>query len=69
MKIVFRILVLPFIFGLILISYNIIVFKHLYDFLKYGGEWITFDKGSKTTIRDLFNLVEGRNKKNKFKTN
>ena len=58
MKYILRLLTLPFIFGVVFIGYNYSLICHLIHFVRYGGEWITFNKDSKDTIRELFNKIE-----------
>jgi hypothetical protein len=60
MKYILRLITLPFVFGLIFIGYNYSIIKHLIHYIKYGGEWMTFDKDSKNTIRELFNKIENK---------
>lgn len=60
MKYFLRLIALPFIFGVIFIGYNYSLIHHLIHFVRYGGEWITFDNNSKNTIRELFNKIENK---------
>lgn len=53
-KFICRIIALPFVFGLILVTYNVHVVKYSILFLLYGGEWITYKKGERKTIQDIF---------------
>ena len=56
MKVVQRILAFPFVFGVILIGYNVSVVHRSLLFLKYGGEWINYDKKmNRKTIQDHYN--------------
>ena len=54
MKIIIRILGFPFVLGLIFLSYNIRAFKRAIDFLRYGGEWINYDKNERITIQKIY---------------
>ena len=58
MKYILRIITLPFVFGLIFIGHIYSIITHLIHYIRYGGEWMTFDANSKETIRKLFNKVE-----------
>ena len=60
MKYILRIIALPFVLGLILIVYTYSIIAHLIHYIRYGGEWMTFDANSKETIRKLFNKVEDK---------
>lgn len=54
MKYILRIITFPFILSIILIAYNYHAFKHSIKFIINGGEWITYDAGDKTTIKDIY---------------
>lgn len=55
MKILIRILACPFLFGFVIIHHNIIAFHRIYLFLKYGGEWIQYDRNiNNKTIQDHY---------------
>lgn len=63
MKYILRIINLPFILGILLVSYNYTVIKRTVLFLIYGGEWINYDKKhNKKTILDVYNKLN-ENKK------
>lgn len=57
-KIIFRILVFPFIFCIHTMLATYSVFIHAFRWLRYGGEIITKNKDTNQTIADLFTLVE-----------
>lgn len=53
MKIIIRILAIPFVFCLIGIKYNITWISHTISFIRYGGEWVNYEKDSLVTIKNL----------------
>ena len=62
MKIILRIIVLPFVFSIILISYTYHAFRNSILFLIHGGEWNTYAKNDKGTIQEIF--IELKNARN-----
>lgn len=57
-KISLRLLVYPLILGILLITYNINVIKVSILFIIYGGEWITYYKDDKKTIKDIYDKMK-----------
>ncbi len=49
-----RIIAFPFILGLILIKYNAHGIINAICFLRFGGEWITYAKEDKVTMREIY---------------
>lgn len=60
-KIILRIIVSPFILGILLVTYNYTVFKRVILFLRYGGEWINYNKDDNKTIQDLYLIFKSNN--------
>jgi len=54
MKYILRILVLPFVIGLILVKFNYLGLKRCYYFLLYGGEFINYEKDDSKTIKEIY---------------
>ena len=55
MKYVLRIIVSPFVLGLFLGIHLTEVFKRLFEFIKYGGEWANYeDRNEKATIKKIY---------------
>ena len=55
MKIILRIIVSPFVLGIVLVFNIYHSFRNTIFFIKYGGEWITYaKKDDKKTIHDLY---------------
>lgn len=52
-----RIIASPFVLGLILIAYILGAFKRWVQFLKYGGEWINYDKDETVTIQKIYEEI------------
>ena len=56
--VVFRIIALPFIFIIITLYYFIFVARMLYNYIKYGGETIIYNKNTnRKTILEVFDKV------------
>lgn len=53
-NLILRILVYPFILGIIFVAYNARVIIDSIYFLLYGGEWITYSKQDRITIQDIY---------------
>jgi hypothetical protein len=59
MKYLIRILVLPFVAGIDLVTSVKLFFMFCKDFLLYGGEMMTYRKGhTPTTVADILNFVK-----------
>lgn len=58
-KLFLRILVLPFIVCIHLISYIYCAFKHSYLFLLHGGEWVNYNQKD-ASIQDVYNEVKNQ---------
>lgn len=61
-NLILRILALPFILGIVIIKYNYYVIVQCCLFLKYGGEWITYAKGDRNTILDIYKELKDNRK-------
>ena len=61
-NLILRILVYPFILGLILLKYNAHAIINSICFLLYGGEWITYAKEDKKSVQDIY--LELKNQRN-----
>jgi len=51
---IFRVLAIPFVFSTIWLAYTFYALRNSYLFLLYGGEWITYTKDDRNTIRDIY---------------
>lgn len=60
-NLILRILVFPFILGLIMIKYNYHALRHAFCFLLYGGEWITYAKEDKVTMQEIYLELKKKN--------
>lgn len=58
MKYILRIIAFPFMFSLILISFNYHVIRKALLFLMHGGEWYCYEKNDKHTIGELYHLLK-----------
>lgn len=66
MKIIKRIIVLPFVFGILFVTHISFIFHRTYLFLRYGGEFANYHKDEVKTIQEIFHLIKQQheNKKN-----
>lgn len=62
-NLILRILAYPFILGLILVKYNAHAIINSIFFICYGGEWITYAKEDKTTMKDIYLELKNNKKK------
>lgn len=60
-KFIPRLLVSPFILGVLIVSYSIGCLKHWIRFVRYGGEWITYVKDDPKRLEDIFNEMKKSN--------
>ena len=58
--ILFRILAFPFVVVLGFLGAMRLWCYFIWDFVRYGGEFVTFTKYSRTTIKNLLVLIEGK---------
>lgn len=57
-KLIRRIIISPFMLVINLFWAIVFSCERTFDFIRYGGEIITYDKGKRKTIQDVFELVE-----------
>jgi len=65
-KIVLRILVSPFLLGLLVLSHLYMGIEKWIMFLRFGAEYITYDKNSITMINDVYQIVKEKYKPNEL---
>lgn len=61
MKYILRTITLPFVIGLLLIYMVYYVILKSYHFILYGGEFITYNKGDKKMIYDIYEQLKTKN--------
>lgn len=59
-KIILRIIALPFVTAIILISYITFALGRSFDFLRYGGEFNSYSKNETATIQDIYNELKNK---------
>jgi len=59
-RIVLRFLVSPFILGILIVTYGKALFRHFIKFIRYGGEWITYEKEDPKRMQDIYNLLKDK---------
>lgn len=55
-RLIKRLLVFPFFFGIMFITHNWFVLKRMYQFLKYGGEATIYKVNDKHSINEIFEI-------------
>lgn len=58
MRYVYRVLMLPFVWGLISIGFIRNLIEHSIGIVKYGGEYNTYDKNTKNRISNLLDYLK-----------
>jgi len=66
-KLIIRLIVSPFILGLLIIAYTVGCLKRWIGFIKFGGEWINYEKGDPKTIQDIFKILKEQSAKENTK--
>lgn len=56
-----RPVVLPFVFGILLVAHLAFVFKRTWHFLLYGGEWINHEQNEATTMDGIYKELKKQN--------
>jgi len=59
-KIVLRLLVSPFILGILFITYTYQCVKHFIGFVRYGGEWVTYEKEQVKVMADIYKVLKDK---------
>lgn len=57
-NLILRLIVSPFIFGILLISYTYGLFNHFIKYIRWGGEWITYDKDDTKRMKEIFEYLK-----------
>lgn len=57
-KLTLRLLVSPFIFCLLIVTYNYSAIKRFYYFVKYGGEFLSYENDERKNIDDIYKLLK-----------
>lgn len=60
MKYIKRIIVLPFVLGIVLVAHLIFVAKKAIHFVKYGGEFIQYDQDEYKTISNIYEEIKSQ---------
>lgn len=55
---VLRLLVSPIIFALILVGHTYLAVKRFYLFMRWGGEFITFENNERPTIEKIYKKLK-----------
>lgn len=55
--ILLRLIAMPLLLGIILIKYAYSALKQSWLVLRWGGEWVTYDKDSQKRMQDIHDLL------------
>ncbi len=58
MKYILRILGMPFLLGLTIVSSSYRIVANMVQFIRFGGEFVVYKKDSRKRIADLMNLLD-----------
>jgi tRNA A58 N-methylase Trm61 len=59
MKLLLRIITVPFIAAILLVTYGIAYIKHVWNWLRHGGEVAVYnDKVNQVTIKQVFDMAD-----------
>lgn len=58
MKYIKRIIVSPFVFGILIITHWTFAIKRTWHFIQFGGEFIQYPKDEHKTIQSVYELVK-----------
>ena len=61
MKYILRIIVLPFVTGLHIVAHLRWLIFDMWNFIRYGGEFIKYDKDERIKINDLYRKLKELN--------
>jgi hypothetical protein len=68
-RFIMRVIGLPFVIGLMTIGSLINLFLNIIQFIRFGGEFINYDKNEIYMINDLYKELKHLNKKIDIKKN
>ena len=59
-RLIGRILASPFIFGMLFVAWQIHFISHFIKVMRYGGEWVTFEKDTPATMTEILKELKQR---------
>lgn len=60
-RLIERIMVSPFILGILIVNYTFGCIKHFIGYLRWGGEWITYKKDDPARMKEIFEVLKDTN--------
>ena len=57
-RLLIRIIVSPFVLMIIFIAYMFGFIKHFIKYMRWGGEWITYDKNEPENIKEILEMLK-----------
>lgn len=57
-RLVIRLIVSPFVFGVLLITYTWGLFSHFIKFIRWGGEWKTYQKDDPIRMEEIYKYLK-----------
>jgi predicted PurR-regulated permease PerM len=65
-KLLLRIISFPVILVMLVCVYIYVLVWHSYNFVRWGGEWITYRQNEKKNIQDIYNLLKEKQNGERF---
>lgn len=60
-RLLLRIIASPFIFGILFISWQYHFVRHFISVMRYGGEWVSYEKDQPATMTSIFRELKKQN--------
>lgn len=57
-KVVLRLIVSPFVFGILFVTYTHGLLKAFVKFIRWGGEWKTYEKEDPARMLEIYNFLK-----------
>lgn len=57
-KLVLRFIASPLILGILILTYSYNCIKHFLKYLRYGGEWVTYNNEDPKRMEDIYKLLK-----------
>jgi hypothetical protein len=57
-RLIARLIVSPLILGLLIFAYSVGCIKRFVQYIRYGGEWLTYEKDDIKRMDDIYKLLK-----------
>jgi hypothetical protein len=61
-RLLIRIVASPFIFGMIFVAWQFYFLRHFIRVMRYGGEWVTYEKETPADMTQILNKLKKQSK-------